>query len=340
MKSSKIPFISHNQSQFQRKFFWEYFWYGILGIIAFVFLMNGVLSKWVDFVTNTITSTPQYQKGDPIKLEGEILQGQANGLVSFEDGEGNNRWLKSNELDIIKYKGKAVIEGSIGNSEIDQTFIIEVRNILKVLDSSVGTKIITKYMSLDNNLQIDLTNNTNYFVDLDLTGSILIKDLRTFRPVMKITPFECMVELANQDCGKIVYEGDKQNKFDTFLSLYSLKYYKINDGLWFLDSKEWRGYHLATTADTSMYQLSEYISFLDKARIKDEINARLGALCTNPTFTMVSSDAIDVKKTNNNWFAIVKGRGMKDEEIQCELYLDDSNKQEVKFELRNIIPLS
>ncbi len=69
MKSTKIPFISQNQTQFQRKFFSHYFWYGILGIFAFVFLMNGVLMKGIDFIKNTISAAPQYQKGDTIKLE-------------------------------------------------------------------------------------------------------------------------------------------------------------------------------------------------------------------------------------------------------------------------------
>jgi hypothetical protein len=339
MKSSKIPFISQNQSHFQRKFFSEYFWYGILGILAFVFLMNGVLTRGIEFVSNSISAAPQYQKGDSVKLEGEILQGQVNGLISFEDSDGTNRWLKSKDLDIIKYKGKAVIEGYIDNSEIDENFVIEVNKIYKILDPSTGPKIITKYMSLDNNLQIDLSNNSNYFVDLDLSGSILIKDLRTFRPIMKITPFTCMTEIANQDCGKIVYEGDKQNKFDTFLSLYSLKYYKINEGLWFVDNKEGKGYHLATTADTSMYQLSEYISFLNKDRVASEINARLSTLCTDTDYTMKESTNIELKKTNNNWFAIVKGLSQKDENIQCEIYLDDTSKQGVNFELRNVLPI-
>ncbi len=109
-------------------------------------------------------------------------------------------------MDIIKYKGKAVIEGKIDNSEIDENYMIEVNRIYKIIDPATDPKIITKYMSLDNNLQINLSKNTNYFVDLDLSGSILIKDLRTFRPVMKITPFECDTKIANQDCGKIVYE--------------------------------------------------------------------------------------------------------------------------------------
>ena len=339
MKSTKIPFISQNQTQFQRKFFSHYFWYGILGIFAFVFLMNGVLMKGIDFIKNTISAAPQYQKGDTIKLEWEIIQGQNNGLISFIDSVWSKRWLKSKDLDIIKYKGKAVIEGKIDNSEIDENYMIEVNRIYKIIDPATDPKIITKYMSLDNNLQINLSKNTNYFVDLDLSGSILIKDLRTFRPVMKITPFECDTRIANQDCGKIVYEWDKLNKFDTFLSLFSLKYYKINEGLWFVDSKEWRWYHLATTTDASMYQLSEYISFLNKERLGSEINARLGMLCANPEHTMKETTNIELKKTNNNWFAIVKGIGMKDEKIQCEVYLNDSNKQNINFELRNVFPI-
>ena len=199
MKSTKIPFISQNQTQFQRKFFSHYFWYGILGIFAFVFLMNGVLMKGIDFIKNTISAAPQYQKGDTIKLEWEIIQGQNNGLISFIDSVWSKRWLKSKDLDIIKYKGKAVIEGKIDNSEIDENYMIEVNRIYKIIDPATDPKIITKYMSLDNNLQINLSKNTNYFVDLDLSGSILIKDLRTFRPVMKITPFECDTKIANQD---------------------------------------------------------------------------------------------------------------------------------------------
>ena len=62
-------------------------------------------------------------------------------------------------------------------------------------------------------------------------------------------------------------------------------------------------------------------------------------LCANPEHTMKETTNIELKKTNNNWFAIVKGIGMKDEKIQCEVYLNDSNKQNINFELRNVFPI-
>lgn len=194
-------------------------------------------------------------------------------------------------------------------------------------------------MDIDFGLQIDLSDSPNHFVDLDSDNAVLIKDLRTFRTVMKIRSFLCDRRVDNTNCGKIVWEWEVQKKYDNFISLQSLNFFKLNQKERFVDDKQGRGYQITVTDDNTMYQLSEYIWLLWKDWIGWKIYDRLSSLCTNNEFTMTQSESFELKKSNNNWFAIIKGKSDKWETIQCEIYLDDSSKQGVNFELINILPL-
>jgi hypothetical protein len=42
---------------------------------------------------------------------------------------------------------------------------------------------------------------------------------------------------------------------------------------------------------------------------------------------MTQAENIELKKANNNRFAIIQGKSSKEEKIQCEVYLDDTSKQ-------------
>jgi hypothetical protein len=76
---------------------------------------------------------------------------------------------------------------------------VEVNKIYQVINSDTPN-IVKKYMDINAGLQIDLGDDPNYFVDLDADDNLIIKDLRTFRPAMKITPFFCDWEVDSKNC--------------------------------------------------------------------------------------------------------------------------------------------
>lgn len=55
-----------------------------------------------------------------------------------------------------------------------------------------------------------MSDDENYFVDMDTAGSLLIKDIRIFRPTMKITQFWCDDKLVENDCDKILQDAERR----------------------------------------------------------------------------------------------------------------------------------
>lgn len=338
MKSTKIPFISRSQSQFQHKFISEYIRYGFLIILFLFFVGNGIFSHGIQFVKTFVYGNSKQDIGSEVQLEWTIQVWSQDGLISFKDTHNTTWLLKSTTIDISNYKGKVVIVGKVTNTTIEGLYIIDVETLYQVINKE-HEWLVKKYLDIGMWLQVDVSTNENYFIDLDTQGALLIKDIRTFRPSMKIVEFLCDRRYEDKNCWQIVREWEQKKKFDSFISLGSMKYYKINNGLWFVDDKQGKWYHIYVSNDQNIYQLSEYISLRSKEQISSKIYDKLNTLCSNNEFTMNQAESFDLKQSNNNRFAIVKGKSSKWELIQCEIYLNDTNKQSVVFELINILPL-
>jgi len=338
MKSTKIPFVSRSQSQFQHKFLSEYIRYWLLFVFFLFFLWNGILLHGVRFIQTFINGWAEYAISSEVQLEWVIQEWLQDWFIWFKDTSNTEWLLKSTSLDISNYKGKVVIQGTITSSSIDWLYIVDVNTLYQVVTNDTQW-LVKKYLDLGVWLQIDINNDQNYFIDLDPQGHILIKDIRTFRPSMKIVPFSCDRRYEDKNCGQIIREGENKRKFDSFISLGSMKYYKINNGLWFVDDKQGKWYHIFVSNDEIMYKLSEYISLQSKTQISSRIYDKLDTLCSNNEFTMTQAEEFEMKQTNNNRFAIIKWKSNKWDMIQCEIYLNDSSKQWINFELINILPV-
>lgn len=262
---------------------------------------------------------------------------RSNGYLEFIDKNQRHRFLKSSDLNLTAFSWKSIIVGRIDESSIEWNFVIDVNTIYQVM-ANTWSKLNTKYISIDQWLYITL-QDPNFFIDIDNYNNVIIKDLRTFRPALKIQSFACDRKFEDKNCGQLIREAENKKRFDNFISANSLKYYKINDAIRFTDDKNGKWYHITVTNDAILYQLSEYISIINKDRINWRIYDKLSTLCANNEFTMTQAENIEIKKANNNRFAIIQGKSSKDEKIQCEVYLDDTSKQIINFELVNILPL-
>lgn len=291
-------------------------------------------------IQSVLLQTAKYDIGTQVQLEWEIGSSQINGMTAFVD-TNNTEWsLKSNDLDVSKYKGKSVIQGKISDFWIDGNYVIDVTKIFQIIKND-ESKLVKKYATIDAGIQIDLSDNADYFIDLDTQNNIIIKSISTFRPVFKITPFLCDWQKDETNCGKIVREWENLPELmeNSFISLQSLKFYKTKNGTRFVDDKQGKGYTITVSDDNLMYSVSEYIGLLWKDWINWKIYDRLSSRCVNEEFVMTTSEWIDIKKMNNNRFAIIKWKSDKWASIQCEIFLDDSSKQSVNFEMVNILPL-
>lgn len=257
--------------------------------------------------------------------------------MKFNDTHNNTRYLKSSDLNLSLFTWKSVVDWVISDNTLEWNYVIDVHTVYQLAANS-GTKLNTKYLSINKWIGISL-QDPNYFIDLDAADNVIIKDLRTFRPALKIQSFACDRRYEDKNCGQLIREAENKRRFDNFISANSIKFYKINDNTWFTDDKYGKWYHITVTSDAILYQLSEYITIINKDRINWKIYDKLPALCTNNEFVMTQVESIELKNANNNSFAIIQWKSNKDEKIQCEVYLDDSNKQTINFELANILPL-
>lgn len=337
MRSSKIPFISRSQSHFQERFFSEYLRYGILCCCFVFFFFQWIITNSFSFFKSLLLWRVDYAVWQQIELPWIMSKVRPDWLVWFDDKRWNYRFLKSSDLDLSRYKWELVVAWTISDTAVDGNYTILVDTIYQTLQSS-GNNLNTKYINISQWLYIEV-NDPNYFIDLDKLNNVIIKDLRTFRPALKIESFLCDRKQENKNCGQLIRESDTKKRFDSFISSNSTKFYKINDSTWFTDDKQWKWYHITSINDASLYHLSEFITIINKDWIAWKIYDRLSTLCHNEEFTMTQAENLEVRQANGNWFAIIKGKSTKSEDIQCEIYLDDSTKQWIKFELVNILPL-
>lgn len=282
---------------------------------------------------------PKYEIGRDVQIEGELGESIWNGMLKFQQGELMSRAVKSKVVDLSKYQWKGILQGKIEAVMSDGRYVLDVERVYQIIDTN-KPNIKKKYYDIDLGIYVDTSDDENYFVDTDQQSNIFLKDLRTFRPAARITQFWCDGGGWNKDCAKIVREGETRKKQeDSFISLNGLKYYKLSDGNRFIDDKQGRGYNITVTDDRTMYYLSRFVFLLDKQYISGKIYDRLTDLCKDNELIMTYSDSFELRKTNNNWFAILKWKTGAWDLVQCELFLDDGSKQGLNIEFMNMIPL-
>ncbi len=301
-------------------------------------MVNGLVKSGRHFVESWFGGSKSYAVGQTVQLEGELGESLGNGLLEFKQGNELSRGVKSKVIDLSKYQGKSILQGMIADAMNDGRYIVDVSRVYQVIDTT-KPNLLTKYYDIGLWLYVDVSDDENYFVDMDTAGSLLIKDIRIFRPTMKITQFWCDDKLVENDCDKILQDAERRWKYDNFISLNGLKYIKLADGNWFVDDKQGRWYRIVVTNDKAMYYLSRFVFLLDKQYISWKIYDRLDTLCKDNELTMTLAESFELKTLNNNWFAIIKGKDAKWSPVQCEIFLDDSSKQNLDLQLANMLPL-
>lgn len=147
MKSTKIPFISREQSYFQSRFLSEYLWYGILVLIFVFFLVNGLVKSGRHFVESWFGGSKSYAVGQTVQLEGELGESLGNGLLEFKQGNELSRGVKSKVIDLSKYQGKSILQGMIADAMNDGRYIVDVSRVYQVIDTT-KPNLLTKYYDI------------------------------------------------------------------------------------------------------------------------------------------------------------------------------------------------
>jgi len=308
-------------------------------MLVFVFfLVNGVVQNGWYFVQWLFAKQVRYAVGQQVQLEWELGQSIGNGLLEFKQANEKSWWVKSKVIDLTRYAGKTIVQWIIVDSTADERYIVDVARVYQIIDSS-KPNLLTKYYDIWLWLYLDVSDDENYFLDTDEQQNIFVKDIRIFRPTMKITQFRCDDKQSDTDCVGIIQTAEKQWTYDTFISLNGLRYVKVAEGKRFVDDKQGRGYHIAVSNDKAMYYLSRFVFLLDKQYISWKIYDRLDTICKDNELTMAIPESFELKTLNNNWFAIIKGKTAAWASVQCELFLDDSSKQNLNIQLANMLPL-
>lgn len=338
MKSKKIQNIKYKSVQKQRNIF-VLLTYIALGLLFLFFIINGVLKSSYFIAKDIIKGDITYTVGQRIKLQWEIGKVLGKGILDFTENEGKKWTIKSKNINLLNYPGNAIIDGSIEGTNIDGTFMIDVDRVYQSVESSSENGLETKYYDVWFGIYINI-EDPNYFVSYT-SWEIIIKDVRIFKPVLKMSMWRCDKNNPDKDCQKIVNDGEK-NKFDNFISSNGLKYYKMEDWSWFLDDKNGRWYLIYTSNDQTMFYITKFVYLLDREYIRNSIENRLSNLCTDTENQLQSIDSFDIRYQNNNNFAIIRWPSVwwSGVNLQCEILINDSDHtNDIKLESINVIPL-
>ncbi len=339
MKSRKIYYKRYNGIKKQKNIF-VILTYITLGLLFLFFLLNGVLKSSYFIAKDIVSWDITYTIWQDIKLQWIIWEVLGNGILKFTEKDSGKIWtIKSKNLNLLNYQWNSTIDGKIEWINIDGTFMIDVVKIYQVVENTNISWLEDKFYNVWFWLYVDI-DDPNYFVSY-VSGDVIIKDIRIFKPSAKITMWWCSDKDPSKDCQKIVNDGEKK-QFDSFISSNGMKYYKMWVGSRFLDDKNWRWYLIYASSDKTMFYVTKFIYLLNKDYIRDNIEWSLFTLCKDSENKLQSIDTFDIKYQNGNNFAILKWPwGSVWSYLQCEILINDSdNAEDVKYEPINIIPIN
>lgn len=338
MKSRKISYIRQNSVQKQKNIF-VILTYITLGLLLMFFVINWVLKSSYFIAKDIIKWDITYTVWQNIKLQWEIWEVLGNGILKFTEDGGKIWTIKSKNINLLSYIWNAVIDGTIEWTNIDGTFMIDINRIYQVVENNNDNNLETKFYNVWYGLYVDI-DDPNYFVSY-LSGEVIIKDIRTFKPSVKITMRWCDESNPNKDCQKIVNNSEKK-QFDNFISSNGMKYYKMEDGSWFMDDKNWRWYLMYTSSDQTMFYVTKFIYLLNHNYIRSKIEDVLSTVCKDTENQLKSIDNFEIRYQNNNNFAILKWpSNVEWSYIQCEVLINDNDStRDIVLESINIIPIN
>lgn len=338
MKSKKLSYIRQNSIKKQKNVF-IILTYITLGLLFLFFLINWVVKSSYFIAKDIISWDVTYTIWQDLKLQWEIWDVLGNGILQFTEDNGKIWTIKSKSLNLLNYQGKAIIDGKIEWTNIDGTFMLDITKIVQVVENTNTNWLDNKFYNVWYGLYIDI-DDENYFVSY-VSGEVIIKDVRIFKPSAKIIMRWCDDSDPIKDCQKIVNDGEKK-RFDNFISSNGMKYYKMEDGSWFLDDKNWRWYLIYSSSDQTMFYVSRFIYLLNRDYIRNKIEDSLATFCKDTENQLQSIDSFNIKYQNGNNFATLKWPGIVEwSYLQCEILINDTDStSDIKFESINIIPIN
>ena len=313
-------------------------WYigsAIFVVVAIYMRMSGWLISRRDITVALWNHRNQqtFLLGDSIELPWHLSPPLMQGVMWFTLSKNNQViGIKSSNLDITHYSWEVVIVGTV-DQFIGNQAVIDVY-ATKSADTTLHTKYKQYYQS-DHGIYINLTNHPHFIVQTS-GDNFVIKDTRLYTDVVTIEPFLC--EKSNNLTGCVaISQHLSGNAIDTFVSLHGLIFYKIATDTWQITDGRNHGYILIGE-DTIIYQLSTYMMVSDDALIEQLIRSQISNLCTRDGQTMVNIKRFEIRKQNNNTFAIIHGNTKNRNEAICQIRIDATD-HELDLILVNVIKL-
>ena len=308
---------------------------GIFLLVVVAVGMSGRLMSWRDS-TVALWNSRHHQTfllGDMVELPWHLSPPLMQGVMWFTLSQNNQViGIKSSNLDITHSSGEIIVVGTvaqfIGNQPVIDVYATK----------STGAMLDAKYKQYyqsDHGIYINLTNHPHFIIQTSW-DLLVVKDTRLYTDVATIEPFLC--EKSNNLTGcAVLHTTLSGSAMDTFVSLHGLVFYKIATDTWQITDGRNHGYTIMGN-DNNMYQLSTHIKISDDALIEQLIRSQISNLCTYRGQTMVNIKHFDIRKQNNNTFAIIHGNTKNRNEAICQIRVDATD-HELHLFLVNVIKL-
>ena len=219
--------------------------------------------------------------------------------------------IKSTVVDIsrIRWKNKfsAIVVGYDNGK-----YILDIKNINPIDLKSINKPIYNKNMQL----YIDIPTDSLLLKDYDLINHenvISLKNKQTSLNDINIWLFDCT------NC------SSKKLTFD-FVNNGKLTFSKASDKDWVMSkNKTFLPIKIQSENQFILYQLSQYMQFVDPDRIYNYINKNISNICNNNIDYITSIDEFTTKYQNNQKFIIVKWITKSRSKYTCQIKINDED---------------
>ena len=258
----------------------------------------------------SVVSTANYQYGQVVDFEWFVVGLEWHNILA-QSTDYKKYIIKSTAIDISRIKWKNKFSGIIVWYD-NGKYIIDIKSVKIVDISSANSAIYNKNMQL----YINIPSDSQLLKDYDLinyNNVINLKNKKTNIDDVNIWLFDCA------DC------SSKKLTFD-FVNSSKLTFSKASDKDRLISkNKIYLPVKIQSTNQFIVYQLSQYLQYVDGDRIYNYINKNISTICNNNIDYITSIDEFTTKYQNNQKFIIVKWITKNRSKYMCQIKINDQN---------------
>lgn len=262
-----------------------------------------------DNIINTF-STTNYQYGQIVSFEWFVIWLEWHNILA-QSTENKKYIIKSTAIDISRIKWKNKFSGIIVWYD-NGKYIIDVKSARVIDVLSSNSLVYNKNMQL----YIRIPADSQILKDYDLINYdnlISLKNKSTNINDINIWLFDCT------DC------SSKKLTFD-FVNNSKLTFSKASDKDRLISkNKIYLPVKIQSENQFIVYQLSQYIQFVDSDRVYNYINTNISNICNNNVDYVTSIDEFTTKYQNNQKFIIVRWITKNWSKYMCQIKINDEN---------------